>query len=189
MNSIEIGKEVSFSINTLQFKGTVVDIAAGICFVAVLGYPDTYKVVIDACTLAAPAGPATAAWSATVPMSCNDTQAYCEKLGKPAWVHYDGDANMTYYPVGLCPRCSQPIVMSFANGGKLSAARTLDLRHLFSGNTRCEDELTNQNILAMTGQEKADFFVKRHTESVFRQAGFTEAEIRQRMDKLMQRTP
>ena len=67
------------------------------------------------------------------------------------------------YLAGLCPVCKQPIRLSLVHGGKLSPSRrTLDCRHVFSGNVKCENRETLAQIANMSGQEKNDFFNLRH---------------------------
>jgi hypothetical protein len=88
----------------------------------------------------------------------NDIQKQCESMGVlPAAELCGGFTHLA----GLCPRCKQPIQISLTNGGKLSPSRTLDCRHIFSGNVRCEDPATNEKLAKLSGHEKADFFAMR----------------------------
>lgn len=119
----------------------------------------------------------------------NSTPIECEKIGVLEAVYIDtqyadGTCFGTVHLAGLCPRCKESIGFHLTNGGKLSAARTLRLEHIFSGDIRCEDESTTKLLAELSGEQKAKFFQHRHNEKTLRDAGFDEAAIQKRLVEL-----
>lgn len=101
--------------------------------------------------------------------SADEIQKFCEGQGKLPYIKESITGGYGVYAAGLCPRCGQPIVFNLTNGGKLSPSRTLRLEHVFSGSIRCEEDTTNEQIRGMTGQQKVDFFCRKHDEETVKE--------------------
>ena len=119
----------------------------------------------------------------------DEAQEQSEKLGVLEAVYIDtpqadGTCFGTTHLAGLCPRCREPIGFCLTNGGKLSPSKTLRAEHLFSGDVRCQTDVILTKIKSLTGGQKAEFFISLHDEYVLRNAGFSEDEIRRRLQEL-----
>lgn len=121
----------------------------------------------------------------------NETHAgiTCQEIGvlEPFYIdtpYADGTCFGAVYLAGLCPKCREPIGYCLTDGGKLSPSKTLRLAHLFNGDVRCQTDAILAKIKPLNGQQKAEFFITLHDESVFREAGFSDDEIQKRIAEL-----
>ena len=96
-------------------------------------------------------------------LNATEIQSRCEAIGVLPYIESGIDGSFEAL-AGLCPRCKQPIEIHLTNGGKLSPSRTLRAAHVFSGNVRCEDNATNEQLARLSAEEKLDFFARRHDE-------------------------
>lgn len=116
-------------------------------------------------------------------LTTNQVQELSEQIGVVLGAFFQPTASFGYL-CGLCPRCKQPIAFHLTNGGKLHAARTLRMEHVFSGDVMCEEAPVNEWLQGKTGEQKVEFFSALHDYKVFVETGLSASYVDNRMEKL-----